>query len=135
MSEGEIRVVCGALVRDGQVLAVRRGAGGSAAFRWELPGGKVEEGEDDRVALARELQEELQLDVTVGAYLEEHVHRYPTVTVRLVAYACRDREAPTGPVLTEHTGARWLGRDALHEDRDWAPADVPLLDAVAILLR
>ncbi len=134
MSEGEIRVVCGALVREGEVLVVRRGPGGAAAFKWELPGGKVEEQEDDRVALARELAEELHLDVTVGAYLEEHVHRYPSVTVRLVAYACWDREEIKGPMLTEHTAARWLGREELH-GMDWAPADVPLLDSVAILLR
>lgn len=134
MSEGEIRVVCGALVRGGRVLAVRRGPGGAAAFQWELPGGKVEDDEDDRVALARELAEELHLDVTVGAYLEEHVHRYPSLTVRLVAYACWDREEAAGPMLTEHTAARWLGRAELH-GLDWAPADVPLLDAVAILLR
>lgn len=134
MAGGEIRVVCGALVREGRVLAVRRGPGGAAAFCWELPGGKVEPGEDDRVALARELGEELHLDVSVGAYLEENVHPYPGVQVRLVAYACRDREALVGPQLTEHTALRWLGRDELHSV-EWALADVPLLDAVAILLR
>lgn len=134
MSERVIRVVCGALVRDGRVLVVRRGAGGAAAHKWELPGGKVEEGEDDRVALARELREELHLDVAVGAYLEEHLHPYPGLRVHLVAYACLDREERVGPQLTEHTALRWLGRDDLH-DVDWAPADVPLLDAVAILLR
>ena len=94
----------------------------------------MEEGEDDRVALARELDEELNLEALVGAYLGEHVHQYPNLLVRLVVYACQDREERRGPQLREHTAARWLGREDLY-DADWAPADLPLLDAVAILLR
>jgi 8-oxo-dGTP diphosphatase len=133
-----IRVVCGALVRDGKVLATKRGPGGHAAFRWELPGGKVEEGEDDRVALARELKEELHLDLYVGAYLSEHIHRYPGLFVHLVAYACHDAptegDAPQDFQLTAHTAARWLGREDLYSV-DWAPADVPLLDAMVPFLR
>lgn len=129
-----IRVVCGALVREGRVLATKRGPGGHAAFKWELPGGKVEDGEDDRVALARELKEELQLDLHVGAYLDEHIHRYPGLFVHLVAYACHDAEDEQPFQLTEHTAAKWLGRDDLY-DVDWAPADVPLLESMVPFLR
>jgi 8-oxo-dGTP diphosphatase len=129
----ELRVVCGALIRDGCVLVTRRGPGGAAAGCWELPGGKVEVGESDEAALARELHEELRLDVRVGAWLAEGVHAYPTVRVRLVAYACTDRGLAQEPVLLEHIDHRWLSADALHEVA-WAPADLPLLGALAALL-
>jgi len=59
-----IRVVGGVAIRDGRVLMARRPAGRHAGL-WEFPGGKVEPGEDDPTALARELLEELAVPVVV----------------------------------------------------------------------
>ena len=128
-----LHVVCGALVRDGRVLATRRGPGGAAEGRWELPGGKVERGEGEVAALVRELAEELHLDVKVGARLGETIHAYPTLRVRLVAFACTDRVEGQDPVLVEHVDHRWLSSVELRSV-DWAPADLPLLEAVTALL-
>jgi 8-oxo-dGTP diphosphatase len=93
----------------------------------------VESGESDEAALARELHEELRLDVLVGALLAEGVHAYPSLRVRLVAYACTDRGKAREPFLLEHTDHRWLSADTLRSVA-WAPADLPLLDAVAARL-
>ena len=129
MTGRPLRVVCGAVMRDGRVLAVQRGPGGAAAHRWELPGGKVEPGEDDAVALARELGEELDLHVVVEKELARAEHRYPTLHLLLVCLPCTLDPAGQEPVLHEHVAARWLGPDAL-DSVAWAAADVPLLDAV-----
>ncbi len=129
-----LHVVCAAVVQDGRLLAVQRGPGGAAAHCWELAGGKVEPGEDERAALARELGEELGLRVAVGACLGAHVHRYPSLALRLVCFACTLVPADQQPVLHEHVDHRWLDRAAL-SSVDWAAADVPLLAAVAPLLR
>ncbi len=126
-----IRVVAGAIIADGQLLAARRGPGMSLAGLWELPGGKVEPGEGDRAALARELHEELAVQVQVGAHLAESLHRYPSKTVRLIAYRCT-LIAGT-PRLSEHAELRWLTAGAL-QSVAWAPADVPLLEAVGAAL-
>jgi 8-oxo-dGTP diphosphatase len=59
----------------------------------------------------------------------ECVHAYPEVTVHLVALrvACEDLPSPT-----EHDAIRWLAPDEVRS-LDWAPADVPLLDAIAAI--
>jgi 8-oxo-dGTP diphosphatase len=128
----EVRVVAGAVVRDGQVLVTRRGPTQHLAGHWELPGGKVEPGESDPVALVRELHEELGIVVEVGELLAESLHDYPRARVRLVAWHCRLLSGE--PVLTEHDALVWLGVDAL-SNLTWAPADLPLLPAVAALLQ
>jgi ADP-ribose pyrophosphatase YjhB (NUDIX family) len=64
-----MRVRCvGGIVRDGEgrLLLVRRGRPPGAGL-WSVPGGRVEPGEDDAAAVARELKEETGLDVVVGA--------------------------------------------------------------------
>lgn len=127
-----IRVVAAAVVRDGRVLAARRAPGRARAGRWELPGGKVEPGETDPQALAREIEEELGLRVEVGEVLGEAEHAYPELTVLLVALACRITGGEL--VLRDHDAVRWLGPDEL-DQVEWAEGDVPLLPAVARLLR
>jgi 8-oxo-dGTP pyrophosphatase MutT (NUDIX family) len=73
-----VRIVVGAaVVRDGRVLAARRTRPAAAAGRWELPGGAVEPGEDEQTALARELREELDLDLPAEAVLGA-LDDYPT---------------------------------------------------------
>src|SRR5580692_2539439 len=53
-----VLVSAAVVVESGRVLLTQRKAGGHLAGKWEFPGGKVEEGEDPRHALARELEEE-----------------------------------------------------------------------------
>lgn len=60
--------VGGVVVRDGELLLIRRGRG-VAAGRWSLPGGRVEFGETLAEALAREVLEETGLAVVVGKFL------------------------------------------------------------------
>lgn len=127
-----IRVVAGAIINDGVLLAALRGPGMSQAGLWELPGGKVEPGESDREALARELEEELGIVVHVGDFLAESEHPYPGKIVRLVAYACHI-EAGT-PAASEHAALRWVSAAQLNT-LTWAPADLPLLAAVSARLQ
>ncbi|WP_414172286.1 (deoxy)nucleoside triphosphate pyrophosphohydrolase [Clavibacter tessellarius] len=65
-----LEVVAAVLIRDGRALACRRAPHKPGAGTWEFPGGKVELGEAPRAALAREIREELGIDVTVGALVD-----------------------------------------------------------------
>jgi 8-oxo-dGTP diphosphatase len=102
-----VRVVAG-LFRRGprqrpHFLVQRRPPGKARGLLWEFPGGKVEPGETDVQALARECLEELGLRVQVGSRLHAHTHEYEDLTVHLVIYAAtlpRDQEPTPDPGVT-----------------------------------
>ena len=71
------------LQADGQFLLARRPEGRAYAGYWEFPGGKIEAGEDARAALARELHEELGIEVDEVCPWLTRVYVYPEWTVRL----------------------------------------------------
>jgi len=118
-----VEVVGGALVRDGRVLASRRTEPPRLAGLWEFPGGKVEPGENDATALARELREELQVEVVVGARLGEDLPIGATAVLRVYVCALVSGE----PALVDHDEHRWLGVDELL-DVPWIPVDLPLVE-------
>jgi 8-oxo-dGTP diphosphatase len=124
---GLLRVVAAAIVDDRRVLAARRGPGKARSGCWELPGGKVEPGETDAAALARELREELGVEVVIEERLAEVVHAYADVHVHLLAYAARLCGGELNPV--EHDALRWVDLAELAA-LDWSAADQRLIDAV-----
>lgn len=123
----QIDVVGAVVVRDGLVLCAQRGPGGDLPFRWEFPGGKVEPGESPRDALGREIEEELGCRVAVGDQVERTAYAYDFGTVTLTTFWCQ--LVAGEPSLTEHAELRWVAPRALDE-LDWAPADVPAVEAV-----
>ncbi|MAY79289.1 MAG: 8-oxo-dGTP diphosphatase MutT [Deltaproteobacteria bacterium] len=119
-----VRVVAGVVMEEGRVMVTRRGPHVRLAGLWEFPGGKVEDGEDDHTALARELWEELQIRVEVGECVGENIHTEERGPFCLVAYRATIMEGR--PVLSDHDEIAWITPDKLSQ-LDWAPADIPLL--------
>ncbi|HEY3448309.1 MAG TPA: (deoxy)nucleoside triphosphate pyrophosphohydrolase, partial [Myxococcales bacterium] len=90
MSKKSVRVVAALIRRGGdEVLVQQRGPGGARGHLWEFPGGKVEAGESEAAALARECKEEMDVEVEVGAKLAEVHHEYADLIVDLVLYASK----------------------------------------------
>lgn len=113
-------VVAGAVIRRATVLVAQRLRPPELAGRWELPGGKVAPGESEPDALARELAEELGLevgDVAVGDRLGDDV-ALEGMTLR----AYRVRLLNGEPLARDHRAVRWVSADEL-PDVDWVPAD------------
>jgi 8-oxo-dGTP diphosphatase len=111
-------VVAGALISGRALLVAQRARPPELAGLWELPGGKVAPGESDAAALARELDEELGVDVTVGARLGGDVVLNEQMTLR--AYLVTQTGGSAQP--RDHRALRWVSADDL-EDLPWVPAD------------
>jgi 8-oxo-dGTP diphosphatase len=91
VSEGDrktIRVVAAVVSRDGRYLITQRRETAVLPLLWEFPGGRVEPGENDEAALARELRERLDADVRVGTMISYVRHVYERYTVDLHLYEC-----------------------------------------------
>ncbi|NOZ87099.1 MAG: (deoxy)nucleoside triphosphate pyrophosphohydrolase [Deltaproteobacteria bacterium] len=82
-----ITVVAGVIIKNGLVLVAKK-AGGELAGKWEFPGGKVEPGETLEESLARELMEELSIDVSVKRRLNTTLFDYSHVSIELNTYLC-----------------------------------------------
>lgn len=120
-----IEVTAAVIVKDGRVLAARRGPGKHLEGFWEFPGGKLEEDESPETCLERELVEEFSISSTIGGYIGESVYDYGEKVVRLLGY---EVEHTGGEFqLVDHDELRWLKMDQL-ADVKWAPADIPLVE-------
>ncbi len=84
-----VKVVLALIHHDGRYLAQRRPVDKPAGGVWELPGGKVEAGEDERRALDREVAEELGAELLAARHLLTWHHHYPDRWVRLSCYRVR----------------------------------------------
>jgi 8-oxo-dGTP diphosphatase len=71
------RVVAGLIVKDGKLLVCQRTRHQTMPLKWEFPGGKIENGEQPRDALRRELEEELGILATIGDEVRRIQHEYP----------------------------------------------------------
>jgi 8-oxo-dGTP diphosphatase len=129
-----IEVVAAVIAWDGKVLCVQRGANKRAYIseKWEFPGGKVEAGESFEAALAREIREELRLEIEVGERVTTVSHEYPDFHLTMHAFACTlvSEEQPV-VTLTEHLAYEWLSPESVDfRSLDWAAADVPIVEAL-----
>jgi len=123
-----LRVVGGAIRRGDQILITHRRPGDSYELRWEFPGGKVEPGEDDQTALARELHEELDVRVAVGDLVKQVLHPLPRVILDLRVYSCA-LVSGTPRAVGVHA-LQWVHLDPGRDGTlglSFPPADEPIL--------
>jgi 8-oxo-dGTP diphosphatase len=125
-------IVAAVMVIDERVLACERSRPPETAGWWEFPGGKVEPGETDQAALARECVEELGVRVEVGARVGADVP-LPGGSAVLRVFTVRLLDGVL-PRPLEHAALRWLGADEL-DSVPWLPADRPIVAELPALLR
>jgi 8-oxo-dGTP diphosphatase len=112
-------VAAGIVIENGRVLLAQRKPDAHLAGAWELPGGKVEEGEDPRDALRRELREELGIDVRVGEIVDVTFHRYEAAnkTILLLFFDATRVPGSAEPRALDVATFEWSGVSGLDPAR------------------
>ena len=136
MSTEPLHVAVGVLRRaDGDVLLSRRLTGTHLAGYWEFPGGKLEPGETPQAALARELREELGIEIIAAQPLIRHRHHYPASAdhpARQVVLHTFEVTAWHGePRGLQGQALRWAQPDTI-DPTSLPPANGPLLTAARL---
>ena len=121
-----IEVVAAIIIKDGEVFATQRGYGEWQGW-WEFPGGKIEPGETPQEALVREIREELDADISIGALLETVEWDYPTFHLTMHCYLCTLLSDSLN--LNEHQAAAWLTPQTLTTVK-WLPADEEMVERI-----
>jgi 8-oxo-dGTP diphosphatase len=127
-----LHVVGAAIIHEQKCLVAQRGEGMSLAGKWEFPGGKVEPGEAPAVALAREIEEELDLKIAVAELLGTGTGTVGSRLITLEVYAAAVTAGTLA--LREHAQVVWAAADEL-AGLDWAEADIPCVAHVQRWLR
>ena len=125
-----IRVVAAVIRQNGKIFATQRGYG-EWKDGWEFPGGKIETGETPEAALKREIQEELDTEISVRERIDTIEYDYPNFHLSMDCFWC---EIVSGKLeLKEHEAARWLTKESL-DSVDWLPADKALIEKIRLML-
>lgn len=127
----QIKTVAGVIRNEkGEVLCTLRDQGkyDYVSFKWEFPGGKIEEGETLKQTLTRELHEELEIDVEIGKFLYQVEHDYPDFHLSMAVFDCKliSKEMK----MNVHKGIKWMRAENMMK-LDWAAADIPVAELVA----
>ena len=123
------RVVAALILKDDKILACQRTRHQVMPLKWEFPGGKIEEGEQPRDAMRRELEEELGIEATVGDEVARIVHEYPGGgSVELRFYVVRSYKGELENRIFREI--RWVDRSEL-TTLDFLEADLTLVRDLA----
>ena len=122
-----IVVAAAVIERGNRFLVTKRQPGVHLAGQWEFPGGKCDPGEALASCMAREIREELDVDVQVGRELLSTTHEYPERRVELHFLYCDLLGEPT-PQLGQDM--RWVSREELRT-LEFPPADAELIRMLA----
>jgi 8-oxo-dGTP diphosphatase len=114
------------IAENKKILCVQRNKGkyDYISYKYEFPGGKLEEGENEEDALKREIAEELNLEIDVVEKFLVISHEYLDFNLTMHSYLCKANTEQL--VLKEHIDVKWLHKNELIE-LDWAAADLPIV--------
>lgn len=121
-----VLVVAAVIVEQDRVLVTKRPPGSHLAGKWEFPGGKVRPREDPRMALARELREELAVDALARDVFEVTYHEYESGSIILLFFDAIILPSSDAPRPVQVADIAWRTASELI-DSDFPPADTAIL--------
>lgn len=121
-----ITTVAGIIYNEkGEILCTKRDVSkyDYISYKWEFPGGKMEDGENEKQTLSRELREELEIDVEILNKYYQVEHDYPDFHLSMAVYTCKILSNELK--MNVHKDIKWVkSQDLL--SLDWAGADYPV---------
>lgn len=119
-------VICDDMEDPSKIFATAKGYG-EFKGQWEFPGGKIEAGESPEEAVVREIREELDTEIEVGALIHTIEYDYPAFHLSMDCFLAKVKTG--GLTLKEAEDARWLTKAELY-DVKWLPADISLIEVL-----
>ena len=98
------------------------------SYKWEFPGGKVEENESPEEALTREIGEELDCKIIVKEKIGEVEYDYPDFKLSMDLFLCVLKEGSL-PKALEHNQIKWISPEEI-DTLDWIEADYKILPII-----
>ncbi len=116
-----ITVTCAIIRNDeDEILIVQRDRNTDHPFKWEFPGGKMNDGETGEDCIVREIMEELSMSIVICRRMANVEYAYPTKNIILIPFICDTLDDL--PVLNEHIAYRWTTQAGLR-NVDFSEAD------------
>ena len=119
-----LKVTCALIIDNQKLLITQNGSKSDHPFQWEFPGGKIKPGEDADHCILREINEELNIEISVVRRLEPVVFDYGFKKIELIPFICRIQSGTIQ--LHEHVNFKWIGFKDIRET-DFSGADRELI--------
>jgi len=119
-----IKVACAIIAIDHKFLVVQRSESMNLPLKWEFPGGKIELNETEEECVLREIEEELNIEVTLVKRLTSSFFEYPNIAIELIPFLANYEKGEIK--LKEHKQYILLNKKELIR-LHWADADLPIV--------
>ncbi|MBF6641586.1 NUDIX domain-containing protein [Flavobacterium sp. J49] len=120
-----INVTCAIIIIENKILVTQRSEIMKLPLKWEFPGGKLEENENEIECIKREIKEEINIEIDVLKKLSNVVHDYGAFEINLIPFVANYIKGSIE--LSEHKDYKLLDKSEL-KSLDWAEADKPIVD-------
>jgi len=129
MNTSLTEVVAGIIRHNGQYLITKRFDNAHLGGMWEFPGGKIMKGESEKIALKRELKEEVGIDCSVGKLVYETSYHYPDISIKIKFYQCKLLSGEPQPL--ECAAVKWIEPSELSQ-YEFPPSDIKLIKMLSL---
>jgi len=120
-------VVGGLIYQNKKILICQRKEVGDHPLKWEFPGGKLRDFEENQEALRRELKEELNIEIIEMSFFDEYLYEYKELSkkLKLVFYHILQFEGEVQNLV--HRQLKWIDISNL-SDYDFLEGDHKIIN-------
>ena len=108
-----LKVTCAIIIQQNKILVTQRNASSDHPLKWEFPGGKLQPGETEEECIAREINEELEIDIEIRKPMISLVHDDGCRQIELIPFLCVIKSGTIK--LQEHHDLNWVTLNELEK--------------------